>query len=146
MSTSTAFKTALGNLYFNNVDHAEIGDAAGLQNSATEGSYYLALHTGDPGITGSQTTSEATFGAYVRIAVPRNNTNLTISVANISNALAIAFAEASSGSETITHFSLGSDLSGAGNLQFFGPLDTSRPVSTGVTLEFPANELDVDIT
>jgi hypothetical protein len=61
MSATNAFETALLTLYFNNTDHANIGDAAGLQNSATAGSFYVSLHTGDPGEGGDQTTSEATY-------------------------------------------------------------------------------------
>lgn len=45
MSMSNASETALLNLLFNNVDWANIGDASGLQNSATAGSFYVRLHS-----------------------------------------------------------------------------------------------------
>ena len=48
MSMSNASETALLNLLFNNTDWANVGDAAGLQNSAEAGSFYVALHTADP--------------------------------------------------------------------------------------------------
>ena len=48
MSMSNTSETALLNLLFNNVDWADIGDAAGLQNSATAGSFYVRLHSSDP--------------------------------------------------------------------------------------------------
>lgn len=145
MSTTTAFKTALLNLYMDNVDHANIGDAAGLQNSAADGSFYVSLHTGDPGITGDQESSEATFTSYARQAVGRTS-GWTVSVANASNAAAVTFPEATGGSETITHYGVGSAVSGAGNLFFFAALDNSRAVSSGVTLEFAIGELDIDVT
>ena len=71
MSKSNAFETSLLGLLFNNTDIANIGDAAGLQNSAAAGSLYLALHTADPGEAGDQTTNECTYGSYARVAVAR---------------------------------------------------------------------------
>jgi len=145
MSATNAFETALLTLYFNNTDHANIGDAGGLQNSASAGSFYISLHTGDPGETGDQTTSEANYGSYARVAVARSGAGWTISGANASNAAAITFPAASSGSNTITHFGVGSDSSGAGNLFFKGVLGSSRVISTGITPSFATGELDVNL-
>jgi hypothetical protein len=143
MSATNAFETALLTLYFNNTDHANIGDAAGLQNSATAGSFYVSLHTGDPGEGGDQTTSEANYTDYARVAVARSGVGWTVSGNNVSNAAAITFPVASAGSNTITHFGIGSDLSGAGNLFFRGALGASRVVSAGITPSFAIGELDV---
>ena len=49
MSMSNAAEAALLDLIFLNTDWAGVGDAGGLQNSATAGSFYIALHTSDPG-------------------------------------------------------------------------------------------------
>ena len=49
MSMSNASENNLLKLLFNNVDWANIGDAAGLQNSAAAGNFYVRLHTTDPG-------------------------------------------------------------------------------------------------
>lgn len=146
MSTTTAFKTALLTLYFNNTDHANIGDAAGLQNSAAAGSFYISLHTADPGAGGSQTTSESALGGYARVAVARSGAGWTIAGANVSNAAAVTFPAVSSGSETITYFGIGSDASGAGNLFFRGLLSVARVLDTGETASFAIGELDVDMT
>ncbi len=143
MSATNAFETALLTLYFNNTDHANIGDAGGLQNSAAAGSFYVSLHTGDPGEAGDQTTSEATYTDYARVAVARSGVGWTISGNGVSNAAAITFPAASAGSNTITHFGLGSDASGAGNLFFKGALTASRVVSAGITPSFAIGELDV---
>ena len=59
MSATNAFETDLLKLIFQNVALANVGDASGLQPSSTAGSLYISLHTGDPGETGDQTTSEA---------------------------------------------------------------------------------------
>mgnify|MGYP003441893878 CR=1 FL=1 len=48
MSMSNAAEAALLDLLFLNTDWANVGDAAGLQNSAAAGSFYIALHTADP--------------------------------------------------------------------------------------------------
>lgn len=145
MTATNAFETALLTLYFNNVDHANIGDAAGLQNSAAAGSFYVSLHTGDPGETGSQTTSEANYTSYARVAVARSGAGWTISGANVSNTAAVTFPTATGGSNTVTHFGIGSDSSGAGNLFFKGALSASLAVSSGITPEFAIGELDVNL-
>lgn len=59
MTTSAA--NALLLLLLNNTDWANVGDAGGLQNSATAGSLYLSLHTSSPGEGGSQTTNEIAY-------------------------------------------------------------------------------------
>lgn len=85
MSKSNASETALLALLFNNTDFATIGDAGGLQNSATAGSFYISLHTADPGEAGNQTTSEATYGSYARVAVARSGAGWTVSGATVVN-------------------------------------------------------------
>lgn len=145
MSATNAFETALLNHYFNNADHANVGDAAGLQNSATEGSFYVSLHTGDPGETGDQTTSEATYTGYARVAVARSSSGWTVSGANASNAAAVAFGACTAGSNTITHFGIGSASTAAGNLFFYGALTASLAVSAGITPSFAIGELDVNL-
>jgi hypothetical protein len=145
MSATNAFETALLNLYFNNTDHANVGDAAGLQNSTAAGSFYVSLHTADPGETGTQTTSEATYTGYARIAVARSGAGWTVSGNNASNAAAVTFGLCTAGSNTITHFGIGSDASGAGNLFFKGALGASLAVSAGITPSFAIGELDVNL-
>lgn len=145
MSATNAFETALLTLYFNNTDHANVGDAGGLQNSATAGSFYVSLHTGDPGETGNQTTSEATYTSYARVAVARSAGGWTVSGNNVSNAAAINFPACTGGTNTITHFGIGSDSSGTGNLFFKGALTASLAVSSGITPSFAIGELDVNL-
>jgi hypothetical protein len=145
MSATNAFESALLTLYFNNTDHANIGDAGGLQNSAAAGVFYISLHTASPGETGTQTTSEATYGSYARVSVARSGAGWTISGNNASNAAAINFPAATSGSNDITHFGIGSDSSGAGNLFLYGALAATRTISSGITPSFAIGELDVNL-
>jgi hypothetical protein len=144
MSATNAFESAMLLLYFNNTDHANIGDAAGLQNSATAGSFYVSLHTADPGEAGSQTTNEIAYTGYARVAVARSGAGWTVSGSNVSNAAAVTFGACTAGSGTATHFGIGSDASGAGNLFMSGALAASLAISAGITPEFAIGALDVD--
>ena len=64
-AASDAMTTAAANafllLFFNNTDWAVVGDAAGIQNSATAGSLYLSLHTASPAEAGNQSTNEISY-------------------------------------------------------------------------------------
>ena len=143
MSATNAFETAILNLVFANANAANIGDATGLRGSTTAGSFFISLHTADPGETGSQTTSEATYTGYARIAVARSGSGWTVSGNSATNAAITTFGACTGGTNTITHFGIGSDLSGTGNLFFKGALTASLAVSSGVTPNFPVSSLTV---
>ncbi len=143
MSKTNSFETELLNLIFVNDDIALIGDAAGLQNSATAGSLYVSLHTADPTESGNQTSSECAYGSYARQAVARTTGGWTVSGAQVTNAALISFPTASSGSETITHAGIGASSSGAGLLLYKAALAASFQVSTGVTPQFQIATLGV---
>lgn len=66
------------NLVFNNANAANIGDSTGLRGSSTAGSLYVSLHTADPGAGGNQTTNEAAYTSYARVAVARSSAGWTI--------------------------------------------------------------------
>lgn len=101
---------------------------------------YIALHTADPGEGGSATTSEAAFGGYARVAVPVADWTGTNP---LSNTNAITFPECTSGSETITHFSIVTTSSGAGQILYSEALNASRSVSSGFTVQFAVGALTV---
>lgn len=143
MSATNTFETNILKLILQNVDHPNIGDATGLRGSTTAGVLYVSLHTGDPGEAGSQTTSEATYTGYARVSVARSAGGWAVASGVGDNVAAITFGACSAGSNTITHFGLGSDSSGAGNLFFSGALTASLAVSAGITPEFAAGALDV---
>ena len=145
MSKGNTFENDLLLLIFNNTNAANIGDATGLRGSSTAGSLYLSLHTGDPGEAGNQTTSECAYTSYARVAVARSGAGWTISGSNVSNAAASNFPAATGGSNTITHFGIGSDVSGIGNLFFYGALGASRVISSGITPTIAIGELDVNL-
>lgn len=142
MSATNACENGLLLLLFNNTDFAGIGDAGGLQNSASAGSLYVSLHTGDPGEGGSQTTSESAYTNYARVAVARSGAGWTVSGSNVSNTAAVTFPACGVTGSTITHFGIGTDSSGAGTLLFKGTCSLS--VSSGITPSFAIGALDVD--
>lgn len=145
MSASNAFENALLLLIFNNTNIANVGDATGLRGSSSAGSLYVSLHTADPGEAGDQTTSEATYTSYARVAVARSGAGWTVSSANASNTAAVNWPTATGGSNDITHFGIGTASSGAGVLLFKGALSATRTISSGLTPTAAIGELDVNV-
>ena len=133
MSMSNASETKLLQLLFQNDAWELVGDASGLQPSATAGSLYVALHTADPTDAGNQTTSEASYTGYARVAVARTGGGWTVSGNQVSNTATVQFGECTAGSATVTHFSVGLLASGAGDILYSGALSASRAVSAGIT-------------
>lgn len=143
MSKSNTFENEILQLILNNVDIADIGDASGIQNSATAGSLYVAIHTGDPGEAGDATTNEATYTGYARVAVARTVGGWTVSGASGSNTAQISFGECTAGSNTVTHVSLTTASSGASKILWSGSLTASRSISSGITPLFAAAGLTI---
>lgn len=143
MSKANTWENDLLLLLFNNTNAANIGDATGVRGSSTAGSLYISLHTADPGEGGDQTTSEATFTSYARVAVARSGAGFTVTANSVVNAAAITFPQCTGGSNTITHFGIGTAASGAGKLLYKGALSQSRGVSNGTIVQFDAGQLTV---
>lgn len=132
MSYSNTFENEHLEHVLNNANIAGIGDATGLRGSAASGNLYLALHTSDPGEAGDQTTNEASYGSYARMPAARDGSvwGVTNNVATLL--AAITFPAATSGTQTITHFSVGTLAAGAGKMLMSGPVSPNIAVSTGV--------------
>lgn len=143
MSKSNTFENDLLGLIFNNTDIADIGDASGLQNSATAGSLYVALHTADPGEAGTAATSEATYTNYARVAVARSGAGWTVSGATATNAAQITFPQCGASGNTITHVSITTALSGTSKILYSGALNSSLSVALNITPLFAASGLTV---
>jgi hypothetical protein len=145
MSMSNAAEQALLDLVFLNTDWANVGDAGGLQNSATAGSLYIALHTADPGEAGDQTTSEATYTSYARVAVARSGAGWSRSGSTMSNVALVQFPQCSGGSNTLTYFSIGTSSAGAGQIILSGALSSSLSVSNGIQPQFAASAMTATV-
>ena len=141
MSMSNASEAAFLDLLFLNTDWTGIGDAGGLQNSAAAGSFYIALHTADPGEAGNQATSEAAYTSYARVAVPRTAGGFSRSGSTISNVALVQFPQCTGSTSLVTHFSIGTDASGAGQTVLSGALSSSLSISNGIQPQFAAAAL-----
>jgi len=108
---------------------------------AGNGNVYLSLHTADPGEAGSQTTSEATYTGYARVALSRDSSGWTVSSNQAVNTALVQFGLCSAGSETITHIAVGTATSGAGQILYSGALNSSIAVSANVQPQFAASAL-----
>lgn len=130
MSKGDTFENDLLKLIFNATAIANIADNAA---SAPLTNLYVALHTADPTDSGAQNASECTYGAYARVAVARTTGGWTVSANSVSPVASIDFPQASSGSETATHFSVGVASSGATKILYSGTVTPNITIGTGVT-------------
>lgn len=130
---SNSWENGLLLLLFNNTNFANVGDATGLRGSSTAGSFYVSLHTADPGEAGSQTTNETSYTSYARVAVARSGSGWTITNNSVSPAADVVFPQCTGGTATITHFGIGTAASSTGVLLYKGTISPSISVSSGVT-------------
>ena len=103
---------------------------------------WVALHTADPCEAGSAVTSEATYTSYARVAVTKA-TGWTDGGSTFSNAALVQFPQCTGGSNAITHFSVVTTTSGAGQILVSGALSATLNVATGIQPQFAIGELDV---
>lgn len=130
MSLTNTFENDLAKLLFNGVGIANIADNAA---SSPLSVLYVSMHTSDPGESGVQNTNEATYGDYARVAVNRDSSGFTVSGNTVTLTADVVFPEASSGSETLTHFGVGVASSGGAKLLGSGPLTPNVTIATAVT-------------
>jgi hypothetical protein len=133
MSKSNSLENSLLLLIFNNTNIANVGDATGLRGSSAAGNLYVSLHTADPGEAGDQTTSEATYTSYARVAVARSGAGWTVIGNSVSPAADISFPAGTGGSGTVTHFGIGTASSGAGVLLYSGTVTPNIVTGNGIT-------------
>lgn len=145
MPASNAFQSDIMALLFGNSAIGNIGSVAGLQPSSAAGSFFIALHTATPGAAGNQSTNEAAYTGYARVAVSRaitgGWTQSGSTPTSITNTAAVTFPACTGGSETETFFSIGYQTSGATKILAFGALTSSLAVSNGITPAFAIGQL-----
>ena len=130
MSKSDAFENDIIDLFFNGT---AIADLAENDTTAPATDLYLSLHTTPgPGDTGNQTTNEAAYTNYARQAVARTSGGFTVSGSQVTLAANVDFPVSGSGPETITHFGIGTAVSGTGYLMYHGTVTPNIVVNNGV--------------
>jgi hypothetical protein len=135
MSKSDTFENDLLLLLFNNTNIANIGDTTGLRGSTAAGTFWISLHTADPGEAGTAITSETAYVGYSRVAVNRATGagGFTVTGNSVSPASNMDFGECTSTpGGPITHFGIVNSASGAGKLLYSGAVTPNITVAVGV--------------
>jgi hypothetical protein len=133
MSKGNTFENDLMRLVFNGEPIASLADNAAASPLTA---FYLSLHTASPGESGTQATNEASYSGYSRVAVNRSVSGWTVTGNTVTNADEILFGLCTSGSDTLTHFAVGTASAGAGKILYVGTLFGLVAVGVGVRPEF----------
>jgi len=130
MSKGNTWENDLLKLAFQAVAIANIADNAAASPLTN---LFVSLHTADPGEAGTQTTNECAYTSYARVAVARTSGGFTVTNNSVSPAANIDFPQATGGSETATHFAVGTASSGTGKLLWSGTVTPNIVIANGVT-------------
>jgi len=143
MAKSTTTCNNLLKLIFNGTAWTSIAD-----NTATSPAtnLYLSLHTADPGVGGTQSTSETSYTNYVRIAVARTAGGWTVVTNTASNAALAQFAQCGATGATLTYVAIGMLSTGAGIILYSGALNSALAVANGIQPQFALGALVVTET
>lgn len=133
MSISDTTESAILALIFNATAWGNYAD-----NAATtpQTNISVALHTADPGDTGTQTTSESAYTSYARVSVARTSGGWTVSGTSptqVVPAAAITFPAGTGGSGTVSFFSTGKTGGGASAILWSGTVTPNIVTGNGVT-------------
>lgn len=130
MPKSTSYSNSFLNLTFQATTITGIAQNAGTSPLTN---LYVSLHTANPGVGGSQTTSEAAYTGYARVAVARTSSGWTTATSgSVNPAAAINFPAATGGSETETYFAIGTAATGTGVVLYVGTVTPNIAVASGV--------------
>jgi len=128
VSKSNVLENDLLKLLFNATAIADIAQDDGTSPATT---LTVALHTGDPGETGDQTTNEIAYTGYARVAVARTSGGWTVTANSVSPVANIDFGQMTAGAGgTVTHFSVGTGV--ANKLLYSGTVTPNIAVTNGV--------------
>lgn len=117
-------------LIFNATAWANYADNAA---SSPQTNIHCALHTADPGDTGTMSTSEAAYTSYARVNVARTTGGWTESAGSVSPVANIDFPAGTGGSGTVTHFSTGKTGGGATDILWSGTVTPNIVTGNGIT-------------
>ena len=123
------FENDLLKLIFNGTAIANMAD-----NAATSPltNLQVSMHTADPGETGNQTTSEAAYTGYARVAVARTSGGWTVTANSVSPVANIDFGECTAScTGSLTYWCVGTASSGTGKTLYCGPLSTLITMAVG---------------
>jgi hypothetical protein len=126
----TDFETDILKLIFQAVPIPNIADDAA---TAALTDLYVSLLTGDPGLAGAlQTTNEVTYTSYARVAVARSTSGWGVTNGLVNPVGPIIFPTITGADgQLVTHFGVGTLISGAGKLLASGAFSPAIKTVTG---------------
>lgn len=133
MPKGLSFDNQFLQLVFQGTTNASLFSAAG--SLAT---LYVALHTADPstvagsGTVNTQNASEANYTSYARVGVARTSGGWTVSNNTVTPVANITFPLGTGGGGAVTNWSVGTALSGTGELLWSGTVSPSITTGNGV--------------
>lgn len=130
MSISNTTETAIMALIFQATAWGNYADNA---SSSPQTNIHVGLHTGDPGDTGTMSTSESAYTSYARVNVARTSGGWTEASGAVTPVATISFPAGTGGSGTVTHFSTGKTGGGATAILFSGTVSPNIVTGNGVT-------------
>lgn len=102
---------------------------------------YIALHTADPANSGTQTTAEATYTGYARVAVTASTGFSAASGGSSQNTGLIQFPQCTGGTNVLTYVTIGTAATGAGQVIYRGALNSSLSVANLIQPQFSIGSL-----
>jgi hypothetical protein len=130
MAIAAATENAILLLIFNATAWANYADNAA---SVPQTNIVYALHTADPGTSGTQATSETTYTSYARVSVARTSGGHTVTANSVSPVAAVSFPAGTGGAGTVTYFSTGKTGGGATAILYSGTVTPNIVTGNGVT-------------
>lgn len=137
MAKANTFSQNLLKLLFQNITFPNIGDATGIVKSTTDGVVYISLYTVMP--TATTNGTEAAYGGYLRVSIPRNSTNIQVGTTDpitVKNINDITFPVSTNTSSNIV--GAGLSFTSTGRADIFGIFVTPIVVINGTTPKIPA--------
>jgi hypothetical protein len=128
MAKSTSYANYLLGLIFLGQDIPGLARNAAAPNA----NLYLSLHKQALGVGDTQSAHEATYTGYARVAVPRSTLGFTLASNRVTLATKTSFPECVAGTETYTHWAIGTDASGSTLVLYSGALNDSITMEPGV--------------
>jgi hypothetical protein len=144
MGKTNTWESNLLQLVFNNTAESSIGGTGLPATTPSAGSLYVSLHTADPTASGNQSSNEATYTGYARVAVARSTSGWTVSGSNptqAANTSTVTFPQCTGGSNVILYVGVGTNSTGTGKLLYSGALASSLSVSNNITPSFSSGAL-----
>ena len=132
MGFTLYLENSLLKLLFTGVGITNLADNATTMPATT---LYASLHSGSPGIAGTQNTNEVNYTNYLRVAIQRNSLNWIFSAQNIISPVNnIIFPVIGNDNDiNATYVGIGLNQTGTGTLLMFGALNVSLPCVIGTT-------------